>query len=134
MRDKAFFLYVEDDAFSREVMSLMMESQDIGKLMMFENSADFLQRLKALPQKPDLILLDIHVMPHNGFEMLKMVRTDLEYQKLKVVALTASVMNEEIEQLQRSGFDGAIAKPLNARIFASLLSRILDGQSVWHVS
>src|SRR5690242_21427523 len=48
----------------------------------------------------------------NGFQMLQMVREDSVYCDTKVVALTASVMNEEVERLRKSGFDGAIGKPI----------------------
>ena len=127
-------LYVEDDPLSRQVMELMVEGalRDV-KLVTFDDSADFLARLRALKPRPALILMDVHLKPVDGFELLAQLRADEAYRDLKVIALTASVMNEEIVQLHTSGFDGAIAKPISVTTFPSLIERILAGEKVWHI-
>jgi len=128
-------LYVEDDPRSRQVMELIMtRAMKVQNLFIFEESSDFMSRVKALPQQPDVILLDIHVSPHDGFAMLNMVRADVELKKTKVIALTASVMNEEVEALRAQGFDGAISKPLSVSLFPGLIERIVAGESVWHIA
>jgi CheY-like chemotaxis protein len=99
----------------------------------FEDSADFLPRVRSLPVRPDIILLDIHVSPFNGFQMLNMIREDPVYFDTKAVALTASVMNEEVEKLRKSGFDGAIGKPITLSTFPVLIERIMNGESIWQV-
>ena len=131
----AFFLYVEDDASNRMVMNLIMEkAMGTQNLVIFENSADFMARVKSLPKCPDAFLLDIHVHPYTGFEMLKMLRADPDYRHVKVIGLTASVTNEEVEELRDAGFDGAIGKPLNISTFPDVLVRILKGETIWFVS
>ena len=132
---QASFLYVEDDEFSRKVMQLLMEKAIIAQSMaVFEDSTNFMERVRALPQPPTVALLDIHVRPHSGFEMLKMLRADPLYIDTKVIALTASVTNEEVEQLRSAGFDGGIGKPLRVSTFPDLLARILAGETIWHVT
>jgi CheY-like chemotaxis protein len=131
----AFFLYVEDDASNRMVMNLIMsKAMGAQNLVIFENSADFMERVKALPKRPDAFLLDIHVRPHTGFEMLKMLRADPDYRDVKVIALTASVTNEEVEELRGAGFDSAIGKPLSISTFPDLLVRVLKGETIWFIS
>jgi CheY-like chemotaxis protein len=86
----ACYRYAEDDPFSRKLMEMIAEKVlESSKMTIFENSQDFMQRLRALPCRPDIILLDIHMKPYNGFEVLKMIRRDVFYQKTKVIALTA---------------------------------------------
>jgi two-component system, cell cycle response regulator DivK len=127
-------LYVEDDAASRKVMQAIVENMMVGyRLAIFEDSGSFMERVRALPVRPDLILMDVHIRPHDGFEMLRMLRGDPEFRATKVIALTASVMNEEVERLRASGFDGAIGKPLRVTTFPDLISHILNGEAVWHV-
>jgi two-component system, cell cycle response regulator DivK len=127
-------LYVEDDASNRTVMQLMMEkAMDVQAISIFEDSYNFMERVKALPQTPDVILLDIHVTPLDGFEMLALLRADPVYRDSKIIALTASVTNEEIGELRSAGFDGGIGKPLRVATFPGLLTRILNGETVWHV-
>jgi CheY-like chemotaxis protein len=127
-------LYVEDDGPSREIMQLLVEGvMNIPRLTVFENSFSFLDRAKSVTPKPDLILLDIHVPPLSGFEMLMLLRTDSHFAKIPVVALTASVMNEEVERLRQAGFNGVIPKPLNMDSFPSLLERIVQGEEIWNI-
>lgn len=128
------FLYVEDDQLSREIMQMMMENVIAARLTVFPNSSDFLARLQAVSPKPDVIMLDIHILPHDGFELLRQIRADAEYATSRVIALTASVMNEEVDRLRTSGFDGAIAKPLNLATFPGLIERVLAGEAVWHIA
>lgn len=135
MFDQLICLYVEDDRLSREIMQMILgTAYKVQQLTLFENSENFLERVHALPQKPNVFLLDIHVPPHSGFEMLSMLRADPTFADSTIIALTASVMNEEVAQLQRSGFNGAIAKPLSIQTFPELLKRILEGDTVWHIA
>ena len=135
MLKDAFFLYVEDDELSREVMQMLMEQAVDGHhLVMFEDSADFMTRLRALPRRPDVILLDVHVQPHDGFEMLNFLRQDPAFSDIQVIALTASVMSDETRQLRDSGFNGMIAKPLSVSTFPDLIEQIINGEAVWHVA
>jgi CheY-like chemotaxis protein len=135
MAENKLLLYFEDDPLSRDIMKVMVKNLVAdSELIIFEDSYAFMQRLNALPKRPSAILMDIHLQPHDGFQLLDMLRTDVDWQEMRVIALTASVMNEEVEKLKRSGFDAAISKPLDARVFPSLLARILEGQSVWHIS
>jgi CheY-like chemotaxis protein len=126
------FLYVEDDPMSREIMRLIL-SRLLGyeQVAIFENSQDFIEKLEALEFHPDVILVDIHMQPLDGFNLLKILRRLPGYLHTPVVALTASVMNEEVTMLRQAGFDGVIAKPVNQEQFPSLLERILRGEHVW---
>lgn len=127
-------LYVEDNASNRLVMELLIKTaMNARRLTIFKDSSNFMERVKALPHPPDVILLDIHVPPIDGFEMLNLLRADTDYDNSKIIALTASVTSEEIDDLRSIGFDGAIGKPLRVESFPGLLTKILQGETVWHV-
>jgi CheY-like chemotaxis protein len=129
------FLYVEDDPLSREALKVVLQRvMKLEHVYIFEDSTDFLNRVRALPNIPNVVLLDIHVDPYSGFEMLDMLRSDANYQATTIIALTASVMNEEVELLKNSGFDGAIGKPINVASFPDLMKRIVVGETVWHIT
>ncbi len=128
------YLYVEDDPMSRQIMQIIIENGVGSKnITIFEDSTNFLERINQLAHTPTIILLDIHVRPYDGFQMLTMIRENSRFAGSKIVALTASVMNEEVEQLREAGFDGAIAKPLSIQTFPDLLRRVMQGESVWHI-
>lgn len=129
------FLYVEDDPNSRQVMELLLtKAMNVGNLIIFKDSIDFESRLQALKIIPNIVLLDIHVEPYDGFEMLAVIREMPEFKNAKVIALTASVMNEEVEMIRAKGFDGTISKPLSIATFPELIHRIVAGESVWYIT
>ncbi len=129
------FLYVEDDPYSIKVMRMIFEKvMRIPTLIVFEGSDNFMQNLLELNTPPDVFLLDIQMKPYNGFELLHMIRADRRFRASKIVALTASVMGEEVDQLKRSGFDGAISKPIHITSFPGLINRVLNGENIWFVS
>lgn len=127
-------LYFEDDILSREVMrACLTRGMGYKNVWIFEDSTDFENRLNGVGAKPDIIFLDIHIEPIDGFAMLKQLRQSETYRSTKVIALTASVMNEEVKLLKDAGFDGVIAKPLDYDTFPNVLHRILKGEQVWHI-
>jgi CheY-like chemotaxis protein len=72
--------------------------------------------------------------PDNGFKLLEMLRGREEYKNIRIVALTASVMNEEIVTLKNAQFNGVIAKPIDSGSFQDMLNSILKGEEVWKIN
>jgi CheY-like chemotaxis protein len=135
MTQQCSFLYVEDDPISRDVIRIAFQKvMGYDQVSNFENSENFLDRAGSLPAVPDVILLDIHMKPIGGFEMLKLLRQNGKYTGSRIIALTASVTNEEVAMLMESSFDGGIGKPIDPDIFPSLIHRIIDGEKVWHIT
>ncbi len=64
MKKPLTILYVEDEVLSRRVMEMVTAFIDDVTLTMFEDSTNFLARVKALTPQPNLIFLDIHLKPH----------------------------------------------------------------------
>lgn len=127
-------LYVEDDMMSRMVMKMLLEQQmQLTNIEIFEDSENFEANLDKLAFTPDLIFLDIHMLPLSGFEMLQVLRERDETQDCPIIALTASVMNEEVAQLKDVGFNGVIPKPIDIDAFPVLIQRILDGEEIWRI-
>ena len=126
-------LYVEDDARSRKVMQMIANDIGLTNLTIFEDSSDFKAKITALNPKPRVVFLDIHMSPHTGFEMLEILRQSKEFDGVPVVAMTASVMNEEVHQLRTCGFDGCLAKPIDFDTFPETLDHIISGEKIWRI-
>lgn len=127
-------MFVDDDAPSREVLKVILNRvAGYNRVELFEDSQDFMQRLHALPDAPDVIFLDIQVPPIDGYEMLKLIRSDPAYQNSRIIAVTASIMPSDVALLQQAGFDGLIGKPLVHKIFPELLHKILAGEPIWYI-
>lgn len=127
-------LYVEDDVLSRMIVEIILtEKIGLRDIILFEDSYQFEERIDALPFVPDIILLDIHMKPITGFQMLDILRSHPVYRSLPIIALTASVMNEEVDQLRTAGFNSVLAKPLSEELFPEQLSRLLNGEQIWTI-
>jgi CheY-like chemotaxis protein len=127
-------LYVEDDPQSRKIMQMLLTGRmRLPHVHIFDDSVDFQARVEQLSPRPDIIFLDIHVKPFNGFEMLEMLRQQEAFNHIPIVALTASVMNEEVYKLQTAGFDSCLAKPLDMVTFPEIFNRILAGETLWRI-
>jgi two-component system cell cycle response regulator DivK len=126
------FLYIEDDPLSRQVMQILLtQVLKAERVMIWEDSTDFLDRMRNLPYDPDVVLVDIHMKPASGFDVLSGIRATGVLSGSKIVAVTASVMNEEVEKLRQAGFDGVIGKPVDKHTFPELIDRIVKGEKVW---
>ena len=134
MDKQPVILYVEDDANSRRLMSMLLSRRmKLPHTTILENSENFLEQMATLDPKPDIIFLDIHLQPYNGFEMLAMLQK-LDWTKGRpVIALTASVMSEEVQQLRSAGFNGCLAKPIDMNTFPETIERILEGEIIWRI-
>ena len=134
INDFPSILYVEDDLQSRRIMQLLLvEAMGLPYVTIFEDSTDLLSRVHQLQPQPDIILLDIHVPPHDGFEMLAMLRQTERFADTPIIALTASVMSEEVQKLKQSGFNGVVAKPIDLDTFPDTMNRIARGEQIWRV-
>jgi CheY-like chemotaxis protein len=127
-------LYVEDDPQSRKLMQMLLKGRmKLTQVTILEDSQDFLTHVEALNPQPDIIFLDIHVKPHDGFDMLAMLRQLETLRSTPVVALTASVMNEEVQKLRSAGFNGCLAKPIDLSTFPDMMNRIINGEIIWRI-
>jgi CheY-like chemotaxis protein len=127
-------LYVDDDPTSRQVMEMLV-TLGLGwpGLTIFEESSNFIARVEAISPAPSIFMLDIHIQPNDGFTMIKLLREHKKFRNATVVAVTASVMNEEIDMLKQADFDCGIAKPISMNEFPAIMERILKGEKVWHI-
>jgi CheY-like chemotaxis protein len=128
------FLYVDDDPGSRRLIQIIMTVVlKYSDLTVFDSSEHFMEKVRGLPAVPDLIFLDVQITPHDGYDMLKMLRSDPTYANTRVIAMTASVMSSDVERLKTAGFDGMIGKPIRKRLFPDQLKQIMSGEPVWIV-
>lgn len=76
-------------------------------------------------RKPDLILMDIQLPGMNGIDALKVLRSKPETAAIPVVAVTASVMQQDRTLITQAGFDGYIGKPINIKEFLASVNHAL---------
>jgi two-component system cell cycle response regulator DivK len=79
----------------------------------------------------DLILMDLRLPVEDGYEALERIRAHPLLKNTLVVPVTALGAIAEMEKAKAAGFDGFLAKPLDAKKFPDQIRRILSGEPVW---
>ncbi len=80
----------------------------------------------ARERSPDLILMDIQLPGMNGIEARKVLRSDASTARIPVIAVTASVMQQDRNLITEAGFDGYIGKPINLKEFLDTVRAMLE--------
>ena len=80
----------------------------------------------ARERNPDLVLMDIQLPGMNGIEALKVLRADASTARIPVIAVTASVMQQDRNLITEAGFDGYIGKPINLKEFLDTVRAMLE--------
>ena len=80
----------------------------------------------AREHKPDLILMDIHLPGISGIEALKVLRAEAATAAIPVIAVTASVMQQDRKQITEAGFDAYVGKPINLKEFLDAVRAALE--------
>lgn len=73
----------------------------------------FLLRAEEHGVAPRLILLDLKLPRHSGFEILTAVRNSVILGHTAVVVLSSSDVSEDLEEAKRLGADGYATKPID---------------------
>ena len=80
----------------------------------------------AMEHKPDLVLMDIHLPGMNGIEALGVLRANSATASIPVIAVTASVMQQDRKLITDAGFDAYVGKPINLKEFLDAVRDALE--------
>ncbi len=81
---------------------------------------------QALLHQPDLVLMDISLPVMDGIRALAAIRSEESLRYLPVIALTASAMKGNREEILAHGFDGYVPKPIDAQVLVQTIKGALD--------
>ena len=99
-------LVVDDVEDNRELIMKNFEDTEI-EIFTADDGLEAIKMFKEI--RPDLILMDIRMPNMNGFEASKEIK---KISPVPIIALTASVMEDEFEIKKRQRFDGYLRKPV----------------------
>ena len=114
-------LVVDDEPFILAAAEKMLS--DEYHIVTAASSEDAIEKLKYT--KPNLILLDIHMPGMDGFEMLKFLKGDEEYEDIPVIFLTGDDDEDTEVQGLNCGADDFIRKPFRQKILKSRIDRTI---------
>ncbi len=82
----------------------------------------------ARREHPDLVLLDIQLPGMDGFTVARILKNDEDTKHIKVVALTAYVMQKNNKIFMDKSLDAYISKPVSLRDFLKAVDELADSK------
>ena len=115
-------LVVDDIQDNRELIINNFEDTDID-IVSADDGVEAIEQYKA--EKPDLILMDIKMPNMDGYEAAKEIK---KLSNVPIVALTASVMQDNDINFKDKNFDGYLRKPILRKRLLLELAKFLPSE------
>jgi CheY-like chemotaxis protein len=109
-------LLVEDNEFNRDMLVRRLTKKGYEVVVAVDGGEGV---AKAASEKPDLILMDMHLPVLDGWEATKQIKKAAETNAIPIIALTADAMAGDREKAMEAGCDDYDTKPIE-------LPRLLD--------
>jgi two-component system, cell cycle response regulator DivK len=116
----ASILVVEDNPDSRDALRALLEAYGFQVL---EAEDGELGLETAVRSRPDLILMDIMMPVMDGLEATRKLRSDEQFDRIPIIALTAMAGSQE--PAMRAGCDDYLSKPIDIPRFLGTIRRWL---------
>jgi len=115
-------LITEDIEINREILISLLEDTELI-IDCAKNGVEALNMIEAAPHKYDLVLMDLMMPQMGGLEATRLIRAlpALQGTDLPIIAMTANVFKDDIEECLRAGMNDHLGKPLDIdKVFEKL--------------
>src|SRR5258706_7147506 len=116
---KPTVLVVEDDGVTIHLVSHIMEREGF-EVIVTRDGRDAAAHI-ATSDPPDLVLTDIMLPYHSGFELIRQIRQREGWSEVPIVALTSKSQEKDIVRALGEGADDYVIKPFRPE---ELLARV----------
>jgi len=116
-------LIVDDVATNRDVLQQILEKVG-ARVTVVGSGEDALE--KARQAVPDIVFMDIRMPGINGTETMRRLFSEHGKSAMKIIAITASVLDHHHRHYEEQGFDGFVDKPLRIEHIYACLSEHLE--------
>ncbi len=118
----ASILVVEDNEDNIRLIDYLLKAHGYAPLL----ARDGYEGVRlAIENRPDVVLLDIRMPGMDGYEVAAALKAEPGLAGMRVVAVTASAMVGDREQIAAAGFDGYIDKPIDPETVIAQVERWL---------
>ena len=115
-------LVVEDNEKNMKLLRDVLQATGYRTL---EASTGGQALMLAAEHGPALVLMDIQLPGIDGITALKRLREDPTTRAMRVMAVTASAMTQDRQNILDAGFDGYQSKPINVKSFLEAVETLL---------
>lgn len=125
---KIHVLLADDDDDDRLLFEDALE--DLGyptKLTLAINGVELMEALKRKENPlPQILFLDLNMPLKNGVECLSEIRADKDFDALKIVIYSTSLIKETVDKLYMNRADYYIQKPSDYEGLKKVIKNVLD--------
>ncbi|MCL2665875.1 MAG: response regulator, partial [Defluviitaleaceae bacterium] len=126
-------LIAEDVEINREIVLALLEPTNLT-IECAENGSIAFKMFEANPDKYEMIFMDVQMPETDGYEATKMIRAheaknNANGKKIPIVAMTANVFKEDVENCLAAGMNNHIGKPINFEELMGQLKHYLLGKT-----
>lgn len=126
------FLVAEDSMVNQIIEKDILEN--FGAVVEFANNGhECVEMFLTNPEKYDMIFMDIQMPEMDGLEATKQIRSSNKKRcrEIPIVAMTAEVFQDDINNALTAGMDGHLGKPLKIIEIASMIKKLLhEGEEI----
>jgi len=119
----AKILIVDDIELNRDLICEYLAKQPF-QLITAEDGQSAIALIKK--ERPDVVLMDIRMPVMSGIQATEIIKNDPEISETKVIAITASVVEDKKSEKKRSLFDMVLYKPLNRKTLINSLAKFIE--------
>ena len=117
----AHILLVEDNDLNQELAIAILESAGIA-ITLANHGQEALDILQDRYQDFDAVLMDCQMPVLDGYAATEQIRANPQWQDLPVIAMTANVLQEDIDKALKSGMIDVIGKPIDVKQLFEVLA------------
>lgn len=113
-------LIADDDMRNVFALSTSLQSYDM-KIEIANNGKEAIDILKNPNHQVDIVLMDIMMPEMDGYEAIQIIREELKYKNLPILAVTAKAMKGDRERSIQIGANDYVSKPIDIDKLTSLM-------------
>jgi two-component system cell cycle response regulator DivK len=115
-------LVIEDNASNMKLTAFLLENAGYNVLKALDAETGIACAIKEIP---DLILMDVQLPGMDGLQATRILKSNHLTQGIKIIAMTALVMEGDREKIIEAGCDGYVPKPIQYKEFLKLITDLL---------
>ncbi len=119
---KKKILVIDDEILLLESTKMQLEMNGYD-VIATDNAKDGI--LKAMSEKPDLIISDIMMPEINGIEMTKVIRSNSSLKGIPIIMLSALGRESDVKEAMEAGATDYFIKPYEIDMFLKKIKQLL---------